>query len=139
TVMLGGEDDRYARVDVQDTGIGIAPEFLESGFDMFKQGSRQHNERAKSGLGVRLALVEQRANAHEGRVAATADGDGCGSVCSLWLPLASHVANSAAIAAALLRHSLEGMRVLLVDDSEEILDVLSALCQMRGAFVMTAT
>src|SRR5690606_19513492 len=139
TVMLGCEDDGYVRLDVQDTGIGIAPEFLDSIFDMFKQVSRQHNERAKSGLGIGLALVEQLAKAHEGRVAATSDGEGCGSVFSLWLPLASHVANSAAIAAAPLRHSLEGMRVLLVDDSEEILDVLSALCQMRGAFVMTAT
>ncbi|PLC54708.1 chemotaxis protein [Pollutimonas nitritireducens] len=140
TVTLSHEDGCWVRLDVHDTGIGIAKEFLDSIFDMFKQVNRQHNEtRARSGLGIGLALVDQLANAHGGRVAAASEGEGRGSTFSLWLPLRRQEARSAAVGGAPQKHSLQGMRILLADDSEEILDVLSALCEMRGAIVTTAS
>lgn len=138
-VALTCEDNHHARLDVKDSGIGIAAEFLESIFDMFKQVSRQHEDQARSGLGIGLALVDQLAKAHGGRVAAASEGEGLGSHFSLWLPLTSHAAIKAVGSSRLpAQDCLEGMRVLLVDDSVEILDVLSTLCEMRGAIVTTA-
>lgn len=138
TVSLSCEDNRLARLDVKDTGIGIPAEFLESIFDMFKQVSPQHNERTRNGLGIGLALVTQLAQAHGGRVAAASPGVGCGATFTLWLPLAKESLASAQAPALPQQASLDGMRILLVDDSEEIIDVLSTLCEMRGAIVTTA-
>jgi signal transduction histidine kinase len=76
-----------AVVTVQDTGIGIAPEFLPRIFDAFVQAD-QTSTRAAGGLGLGLAIVRYLAEAHDGSVTAASDGPGRGATFVVRLPAA---------------------------------------------------
>ena len=73
-----------ALVEVADTGIGIAPDMLESIFDMFTQAD---GGGAAGGMGIGLALVKQIVELHDGSVQAQSDGVGKGSKFLVRLPL----------------------------------------------------
>jgi len=57
----------YLRIEVHDTGIGIAPEELDKIFDKYYQTKRGHNVNNK-GYGIGLALVKRLAAIHAGNV-----------------------------------------------------------------------
>jgi two-component system CheB/CheR fusion protein len=137
TVTLKQEKDQ-ARLDVQDTGIGIAPESLGKLFTMFSQVSLKHDGRRRQGLGIGLALVAQLAEAHGGRVAAASAGEGQGSTFTVWLPIVEKDEEVTPDLSVRPLGMLHGLRILLVDDSQEILDMLSTLCEIEGAHVRTA-
>lgn len=138
TVALARERNE-ARLDVTDTGIGIAADSLEKVFTMFGQIERQVGRRRQHGLGIGLALVDQLARAHGGRVSAASKGEGHGSTFSLWLPLADGAdQEDSKESMQMSMKRLQGLRVLLVDDSEEILEMLGTLCEMEGVDVATA-
>ena len=73
-------------IDVTDTGIGIAPGFIDHVFERFRQEdgstSRTHN-----GLGLGLAIVKQLVDLHGGSVRATSPGHGLGTTMSILLPV----------------------------------------------------
>lgn len=73
-------------IDVTDTGIGIAPSFIDHVFERFRQEdastSRTHN-----GLGLGLAIVKQLVDLHGGSVRATSPGHGLGTTMSILLPM----------------------------------------------------
>ena len=78
--------DGAVRVEVQNTGEGIAPEDLSHIFERFYRGEKSRS-RETGGAGIGLALVQEIARAHGGSVgAASADG-----VTTVWfgLPLGS--------------------------------------------------
>ena len=83
--VLVDEEGDSARVDVLDTGIGIAPEFLPHVFDRFAQADASPT-RAYSGLGLGLAIVRHIVEAHGGSVTAASEGVGQGSVFTVRLP-----------------------------------------------------
>ncbi|HAB63867.1 MAG TPA: chemotaxis protein [Pseudomonas sp.] len=132
-------DGNLARLDVIDTGEGISADFLPKVFDMFGQAEMQHSQRSKHGLGIGLALVKQLVEAHGGRIEAFSEGLGRGTRFSVWLPVhlqaeleLSELGNDAEIG------SLAGIRILLVDDSADILETLCELLESEGAKVTTA-
>src|SRR5690606_27311840 len=90
------------------------------------------------GLGIGLALVAQLVDAHGGRVQAHSDGEGKGACFTVWLPLSNQSKALQADADSEEAQGLNGMRVLLVDDSPELLETLGMLCEMNGADVTTA-
>jgi two-component system, chemotaxis family, CheB/CheR fusion protein len=92
-VRLGSEDG-VARIDVSDTGQGIAPAFLPQVFEMFAQPGSV-TTRAKGGLGIGLALVREIVTLHGGRVEAFSEGVGKGARFSVWLPLLDHCGSRA--------------------------------------------
>ena len=73
-----------AQVEVADTGIGIAPDMLESIFEMFTQVD---GTGASGGMGIGLALVKQLVELQGGSVQAQSDGIGKGSKFIVRLPL----------------------------------------------------
>ncbi len=75
--------DGNVRLDVRDTGEGLAPDRLERVFDPFVRISL-----AGPGLGIGLTLVRRIAGLHGGSITAASDGPGCGSTFTLMLPLA---------------------------------------------------
>src|SRR5690606_16474683 len=118
-----------------DTGIGIAPSMLSDVFDMFRQIDRQHSAHNRGGLGIGLALVSQLVEAHGGRIQAFSQGEGQGATFSLWLPRHAVQSGPDNQAAALSEERLAAMRILLVDDSHEVLQALGMLLELEGAQV----
>ncbi len=84
TVRLKREGEE-ARLDVEDSGQGVAPEFLPRLFEMFSQ--EEAGEGRQGGLGIGLALVRQLVELHSGRVEADSQGPGRGARFTVWLPL----------------------------------------------------
>ena len=80
-------EDRWAKIEIADNGIGIAPEQQGRIFDIFAQvapDGRMNQE----GLGIGLALVKQLVELHGGRILLTRSAPGKGSSFEVWLPLA---------------------------------------------------
>ena len=127
-----------ARLDVADNGPGIAPDFIDSMFNMFEQGDRSPSTRREGGLGIGLALVKQLTDLHGGHVEAHSDGPGRGATFTVWLPMCEAAAERGAEPGA-LDGELAGQRVLLVEDNLDTLEVLAELLRLEGAEVVTAS
>jgi len=127
-------EDRMLRIDVVDNGEGIDPAALPTIFDMFRQATR---DRSKGGLGIGLALVRQLAELHGGRVGARSEGHGLGTTVSVWLPAAVNERADRQISAP--SRSIDGVRILLVEDDRETADSLATLLGLEGAAVTAAT
>jgi signal transduction histidine kinase/ActR/RegA family two-component response regulator len=131
---------------VTDTGQGIAPEFLSSVFDVFRQADGS-TTRMHSGLGLGLSIVKSLVEAHNGTVTVHSAGHGRGATFVVRLPIALpeeslEATSSDATAIAERRGqplpSLEGISVLVVDDDEQSRDVVAAQLKGCGAAVVTA-
>jgi len=133
---------------VSDTGQGISPEFLPHVFNRFSQADGS-NTRAHSGLGLGLAIVRHITELHGGTVTADSDGQGHGATFTVKLPLmvmqAKHddgervhpgVNRDVGLQ---LKPTLQGTRVLVVDDDPDTLLLLSAVLTESGAYVKTAS
>jgi PAS domain S-box-containing protein len=139
-----------AEIVVTDTGEGIAPEVLPYVFDQFRQEDSS-STRAHGGLGLGLALVRHLVELHGGQVRAHSPGKGKGASFTATLPLVPvHGERERRPAArgepAPAKSALGGggdalrdLRVLVVDDDADALDVASMLLRDRGADVRSAT
>ncbi|MFN2572375.1 MAG: ATP-binding protein [Gemmatimonadales bacterium] len=125
-----------AIVTIDDTGRGIAPEFQPFAFDMFR---REHEgEAPEAGLGIGLALVKRLVELHGGAVTLSSAGVGRGTAVVIQLPLAD-----AAEAAPPAREEpsgrpLSGVRALVVDDTDDVREAITALLEDLGAEVYAA-
>ena len=77
--------DSWARMEVTDTGIGIAPDHLPYIFDRFYRVDKARS-RASGGTGLGLAIVKGIAEQHGGKVTVTSK-PGKGSTFTVWLKL----------------------------------------------------
>ncbi len=126
-----------AHLSVIDTGVGIAPDFLPHVFDRFRQADGSTSRR-HGGLGLGLAIADALAKLHGGRLEAKSEGVGHGSTFTFSIALAA----SEKVAPEVVEqktHSLEGLEVLIVEDSEDTLKLLGAMFTREGARVTTAT
>jgi signal transduction histidine kinase/ActR/RegA family two-component response regulator len=131
--------DGYAQIQVIDTGEGIAPQFLPFIFDRFRQADSTITRR-HGGLGLGLAIVRHLTDLHEGTVEAESGGEGYGSTFTIRLPVgAAAVERPAESAPPGAGAPLQGVQVLVVDDDQDALDMLSRLLGDAGASVRTAT
>jgi signal transduction histidine kinase len=76
-------EDGWARLEVRDTGVGIAPQDLPYVFDRFYRVDKTRS-RSNGGTGLGLAMVKEIAERHGGKVAVTSK-PGEGSIFSVWL------------------------------------------------------
>jgi signal transduction histidine kinase len=82
TVAAAGDN---AIVVFNDRGKGISPEFLPLVFERFRQDLK--NRGNNGGLGLGLAIVRNLVEMHGGTVRAESEGEGCGAVFTVTLPL----------------------------------------------------
>lgn len=126
-----------ARLVVSDTGIGIAPDFIHHVFDRFKQADGS-TSRVHGGLGLGLAIAHALTRLHGGELSAASEGVGQGACFSLSIGLAPE-ANVEVEVAEETTHSFSGMEILVVEDSDDTLALLSTIFGQEGAVVITAT
>jgi PAS domain S-box-containing protein len=137
TVRLEETSDQII-LSVQDTGQGIDSEFLPHIFEIFRQADSGTN-RSQSGMGIGLAVVQQLVELHGGSVSADSAGAGEGANFTIRLPRSVQAKSIASPLIDLGIGSLEGMAVLVVDDSEDTTEMLRRLLEIGGADVTVAT
>jgi signal transduction histidine kinase/CheY-like chemotaxis protein len=136
--------DRSARVRVTDTGAGIAADFLPHVFERFRQADSSAT-RGVGGLGLGLFIARQLIEAQGGTIEAASEGAGRGATFTVTLPLAAKVARlknpsvpAAAESQPLDPRDASGVRVLVVDDEPDALEVMTAALETYGAMVTAA-
>jgi signal transduction histidine kinase len=137
----------HVEIVVSDTGKGIAPDFLPFIFERFRQADSS-STRAHSGLGLGLALVKHLAELHGGSAVAESAGEGRGATFIVKLPLAiaeipsgrvPRMHPTAPVSDSLPAGArLDGVRVLVVDDDPDALDLATAILSRAGANVRTS-
>ncbi|HEV7889410.1 MAG TPA: response regulator [Pyrinomonadaceae bacterium] len=132
-VWAEGED---AFVEVTDTGIGIASDFLPHVFDRFRQADGS-TTRQYGGLGLGLAIVRALAELHGGWVRADSEGLGRGSRFTFGLPHATSEVTPEEPKREDERE-VPNVPVLVVDDSEETVELLQMFFARRGYDVVGA-
>ncbi len=130
-------EDGAAVIRVRDDGAGIAPEMLDSVFDLFVQSSRTL-DRAAGGLGVGLTLVRALVSMHGGTVTAASEGVGKGSELTVRLPLTQGQSASPARERA-PRALPDGALVVIVEDNTDSRELLYELLVGAGFRCETAT
>ena len=138
-VVLGCRRQRGGlRIEVWDSGIGIAEEHLEEMFQEFRRGDVQRPDQDR-GLGLGLAIVEKIAGilGHRIRVRSWL---GKGSVFAVEVPLstiAPKAQPSQAISEPMLER-LRGARVWVLDNDAAICAGMRTLLEGWGCRVVTA-
>jgi CheY-like chemotaxis protein len=127
----------HCQIIVADTGAGIANELLPYVFDRFCRAELP-DEHRYSGLGLGLSLAKRLVELHGGTVSATSAGLNRGATFTIMLPrVAPRAGEDNGIAADrgaqehvaskdVLAHQVDltGLRVLVVDDEPDTLDLL---------------
>jgi signal transduction histidine kinase/ActR/RegA family two-component response regulator len=139
--------DSNVELVVEDTGVGIAPEFLSNVFERFRQAD-EGTTRRHMGLGLGLSIARHLAELHGGSISARSAGVGLGATFVATLPIsalasASFDAPSARVTtsppnADPSASSVQGVRLLVVDDEADARDLLQTLLGMYGMIVETA-
>ena len=134
---------------VTDTGRGIARAFLPQVFERFRQADSTAT-RSAGGLGLGLFIARRLVDAHGGSIRAESEGEGRGSTFTVCLPIAAErLAETARPAPGIDRRetgtpddpaqtSLEGIRVLIVDDDAGAREVMASALETSGATVTAA-
>ena len=125
-------------ITVTDTGSGISPEFLPHVFERFRQADAS-SVRSHGGLGLGLSLTRHLIELHHGRIVAESEGEGRGARFTVSLPsLPSPAVTALSPLGAVASRALTGMRVLVVDDEPDALEMIAAVLSERGAEVSAA-
>jgi signal transduction histidine kinase len=134
-------------LEVQDTGIGISPDFLPFVFDRFSQADGSATRR-HGGLGLGMAIVRYLVELHGGVVRARSEGEGMGATFTITLPTELEADRDEAVDATPGRVAaelsttalpqLDGVSVLVVDDDHDSRSFVCQLLQDQGATVATA-
>jgi PAS domain S-box-containing protein len=134
-----GRDAETAVVRIRDHGVGIHPEFLPFIFEMFRQ--QEHGGRRQyGGLGVGLALARQLLDLHGGDIEVASDGIGRGTEVTVRLPVWSEEGHDREWVPGdgWSTARLDGVRVLLVEDSLDTGNATRLLLEGLGARVTLA-
>ncbi|MBD1808744.1 PAS domain-containing protein [Microcoleus sp. FACHB-SPT15] len=128
-----------AQIIVRDTGKGIVPEFLPHVFDYFRQ-ENSSTTRVFGGLGLGLAIVQHLVELHGGNVTVSSAGVDQGATFTVTLPLINVVSNeSEDLGLPGDEPNLEGIRVLVVDDEQDTLELIVFILEQYGASVQAVT
>jgi len=133
----------HVKLQVKDSGPGIDPAFLPHVFERFRQADGS-TTRMHGGLGLGLAIVRHLVELHGGTISVENVDGGSGAIFTILLPLPSGELNPEALARAasmlkevhLEKLSLEGLRILVVDDETDALDLIGVELEQQGAKVV---
>jgi len=128
--------ERWAHIQVTDTGMGIDADFLPHIFESFRQEDTSVT-RQYGGLGLGLAIVRYLIEAHGGTITANSPGANQGATFTVQLPLLAPSLTPSRSPTSV--HSddidLTGLRISIVDDNPDTLDLLTISLNNSGAEV----
>lgn len=132
-------------ISVSDTGEGMPKDLLPHVFDRFRQADGSAR-RKHGGLGLGLSIVRSLVSLHGGSVRAQSGGPGKGSTFAVRLPLAQEWLAEREISptprpqdSAASYTSLDGIRVLAIDDDLDLLEAVGQMLRMQGAGVFAVS
>jgi CheY-like chemotaxis protein len=134
----------HVELVVEDTGIGIAPEFLPYVFERFRQADSAMTRR-HGGLGIGLSIVKTLVELHGGSVRVKSGGENQGASFAIALPV-SHVSEQeversqrlpvlADPLEAIELPRLDHTTLLIVDDEPDGRQLMVRILEGRGAKV----
>jgi PAS domain S-box-containing protein len=139
-VVLGVRQvESGVEIRVTDTGQGITRAFMPFVFDRFRQAdsttTRQHG-----GLGLGLAIARHLVEIHGGKISAESAGKGKGATFIVRLPLVDSAVRAIGDEAQngdrpTTAETLSGLRILVVDDDADTLQMMSTALTRRHATV----
>lgn len=135
-IRTSNTDANELRIEVIDTGVGIAPEVLPTVFNAFEQGGRE-TTRQFGGLGLGLAICKTITELHQGRIVATSQGAGKGATFTLHFPISAIPKPVAKIKPPRPLAELN-CAILLVEDDDDSRRMLGRLLLRIGCKVETA-
>jgi PAS domain S-box-containing protein len=124
-------------IHVQDTGLGIPVDQLDTVFEMFSQVREHHVATGGGALGIGLALSRQLLALHGGTIEAMSEGLDCGSEFVIRLPL-DRIAQGDQTARRAPETTAGLRRVLVVDDNRDAAAMVGALLEVPGHEVRIA-
>lgn len=139
-------DGSHVQIQVSDTGPGIDPMFLPHVFERFRQADGS-TTRTHGGLGLGLAIVRHLVELHGGIITAENRTEVPGATFTVKLPLPSGDLRPEAPAGSFSAFkdaepepaSLADLRVLIVDDERDTLDLVTMELTQHGARVTGVT
>jgi PAS domain S-box-containing protein len=129
-VLAVESNGHFVTARVTDNGIGLAPDQLESIFELFMQAEGGASP-TESGLGIGLTLARSLVELHGGTLEAASPGPGQGSTFTVRLPAARAVASES-------RNGIDtgglpgGLRILVVDDNRDSADSATDILRLLG-------
>ena len=143
SVRTTNEDGRGhgLKIEIIDTGVGIAPDLLPRLFRPFEQGEQTVSRRF-GGLGLGLSIVQALVEMHGGSITASSAGTGRGATFSFRLETVTRPLGAGEQGGGAVREAGAppgpACRVLLVEDHEDTRDLLGRLLKSFGCEVAAA-
>jgi signal transduction histidine kinase/CheY-like chemotaxis protein len=140
--------DAHVEIAVSDSGVGIKKEFLPYVFDRFRQADAS-TTRIHGGLGLGLSIVRQLVDLHGGSVSVLSEGEGKGATFTITLPFVGVVSDdqepesvpstqSDDVLSFAGLPSLEGLKVLVVDDEPDTRELIGEVLRECGSEVISS-
>ena len=133
--------DSDLEVSVEDTGVGIASDFLPHVFETFRQMDGSMTRRY-GGLGIGLSIAKHIVDLHGGQMIAKSPGEGKGTTVVVRLPVSPLVSTTMGVARVpatgdrstreKLPIARERLSVLVVDDEDDARDLLGYVFAASG-------
>src|SRR5690349_368040 len=136
--------DSHVEVVVSDSGIGISKEFLPYVFDRFRQADAS-TTRIHGGLGLGLSIVHQLVDLHGGTASVHSEGEGQGATFTITLPFVGVINSQKEEATQPAQEkitpfeglpSLQGLKVLVVDDEADTRELIREVLKECGSEVI---
>jgi len=137
----------HIEIAVADSGMGIAPDFLDHIFERFSQADASTTRR-HGGLGLGLSIVKHLVELQGGTVRARSAGRDKGATFVVCLPLISAHQEAERTAAqernarvdeSTVEADLSGIHLLVVDDDPDSGATIRRILERRGAVVRAAS
>jgi PAS domain S-box-containing protein len=138
----------HVEIAVSDSGVGIRKEFLPYVFDRFRQADASIT-RTHGGLGLGLSIVRQLVDLHGGSVRVQSEGEGKGTTFTITLPFVGVVTNQDDAGSVHPTQgdeiisfeglpSLQGLKILVVDDEADTRELIREVLKECGSEVITS-
>jgi signal transduction histidine kinase len=130
----------FVELEVQDTGLGIAPDKQALLFEKFRQIDSSFT-RQQDGSGLGLSICRKLVEMMGGRIKLWSAGLGCGTTVTFSLPFHRHLADPVHVSgkeALAAQGDENGIRVLVVDNDPEFRFLIRTLLVKHDYYILSA-